>query len=159
MCMHAHRHACASIHSHMHERARTHTRARTHAHAHTHTHMLRIVQHVRMLSTCSACPATSISYLASSYFCPAHCGRPAQLQSVPAKHVLSGSCYFYSFCYFCPSLHTVQLQDVPANKEKLVSEDPDVVMEGVTYFREQLSGVCVVCCVSWWVCLCVVCVQ
>uniref|UniRef100_A0A7S3QSF1 Importin subunit alpha n=2 Tax=Dunaliella tertiolecta TaxID=3047 RepID=A0A7S3QSF1_DUNTE len=34
-----------------------------------------------------------------------------------------------------------QMQDVPANKEKLSSSDPDVVMEGVIYFREQLSVV------------------
>ncbi|KAF5835017.1 armadillo-type protein [Dunaliella salina] len=34
-----------------------------------------------------------------------------------------------------------QMQDVPANKEKLSSGDLNVVMEGVIYFREQLSVV------------------
>lgn len=53
----------------------------------------------------------------------------------------------------CACMCAQQLQDVPANKEKLNSDDEQVVMEGVIYFREQLSGVCVCACVHAYRCM------
>lgn len=51
------------------------------------------------------------------------------------------SCAGLADLLWCVCVFMQQMQDVPANKEKLSSEDEQVVMQGVIYFREQLSGV------------------